>query len=147
MGLYKLLDNKRKEKKRKQNMKLAKIATVTTAVGLAAGTLSGVLLAPKSGKETRQDIKEKSSEIGEKVKVKAIDTKEIIKGKVSESRNDLKEAKSKIAQYLANKKNVSEEVEVESEENIEEVTENVDNLYLEEVVVEGIEEDSNNLEV
>ncbi len=37
-------------------------------VGLSAGFIAGVLLAPKSGKETRKQIKEKSEELIEKSK-------------------------------------------------------------------------------
>jgi len=35
-------------------------------VGLSAGFIAGILLAPKSGKETRQQLKEKSEELIEK---------------------------------------------------------------------------------
>ena len=35
--------------------------------GLAAGAVAGILLAPKSGKETREDIKQFAVDMGEKV--------------------------------------------------------------------------------
>ena len=36
---------------------------IRTAIGLAAGYVTGILTAPKSGKETRQDIKKNSAKV------------------------------------------------------------------------------------
>ena len=36
---------------------------ITLAVGLSVGFIVGILFAPKSGKETRKEIKEKSEEV------------------------------------------------------------------------------------
>lgn len=41
----------------------AKKLAVGTAVAAAAGYVAGILTAPKSGKETRQDIKDKAGEV------------------------------------------------------------------------------------
>ncbi|MEE8324219.1 MAG: YtxH domain-containing protein [Candidatus Humimicrobiaceae bacterium] len=41
---------------------------VTLTLGLAVGFLAGILLAPKSGKETRKDLIEKGEEFAEKTK-------------------------------------------------------------------------------
>ena len=38
--------------------KITKKVLIGTALGLAAGYVAGILTAPKSGKETRQDIKD-----------------------------------------------------------------------------------------
>lgn len=48
---------------------LNKLASITIAA--AAGFVAGILLAPKSGKETRQDIKEKAHEAKDYVSDKA----------------------------------------------------------------------------
>ena len=45
----------------------SEIITVLT-LGLAVGFLAGILLAPKSGKETRKDLVEKGEEFAEKTK-------------------------------------------------------------------------------
>ena len=41
---------------------------ITLTFGLAIGFLAGILLAPKSGKETRKDLIEKGEEFAEKTK-------------------------------------------------------------------------------
>lgn len=89
MALYNLIEKKRKEKRKK----IVKTAAVSTLVGGTLGVLSGVLLAPKSGKDNREDIKEKMNDI----KVKTIDQSENLK-------NNVKEAKNKIKDYLREKK-------------------------------------------
>ncbi len=50
--------------------------------GAAIGAAAGLLLAPKSGKETRQDIKDKSAEIAGKVKEKTSSAVQTIKTKI-----------------------------------------------------------------
>lgn len=66
---------------------------VATFLGLLAGATAGLLLAPKSGKETREDIadfavksaevvKEKSIEAGKKIKTTATDVYEKVEGSV-----------------------------------------------------------------
>ncbi len=60
-------------------------------LGLGVGVGLGVLFAPKSGKETRQELKEKADDLLEKVKnIKAKDVKEAIEKKVKEIKEDLK---------------------------------------------------------
>ncbi len=41
---------------------------ITLTLGLAVGFIAGILLAPKSGKETRKDLIEKGEEFAEKTK-------------------------------------------------------------------------------
>ena len=61
-------------------------------VGAAVGAGLGVLFAPKSGKETRADIKKKIDEIIEQAKqLKAEDVKEMIVKKVNELQEQLKD--------------------------------------------------------
>ena len=59
--------------------------------GAAIGAGLGILFAPKSGKETREDIKNKISEIIEQAKtLKAEDVKEMIISKVEDLQEQLK---------------------------------------------------------
>lgn len=60
-------------------------------VGAGIGVGLGVLFAPKSGKETRRDLKVKMDNLMEKAKnIKAKDVKEKIEKKVNEIKEDLK---------------------------------------------------------
>ena len=109
MALFNLIEEKRKEKRKK----IVKAATASTIVGGTLGVLSGILLAPKSGKETRNDIKEKANEI-----------KDNTIEKTRELKSNAKEAKNKIKDYLQEKKNKSVDKEVTAIEEVEEVKEN-----------------------
>lgn len=118
MALYDLIERKRREKRKK----IVKTAAVSTLVGGTIGALSGVLLAPKSGKDTREDIKEKMND----VKIKTINQSETLK-------NNIKEAKNKINDYLKEKKNKEDfsiqEITInESDENLIEENNESDNI-------------------
>lgn len=127
MNLYKMIEKKKKERKRKENIKIAKVATITTAVGV----VSGILLAPKSGKETRNDIKDKTVEFTELAKVKANNAREVLNGKLLKSKKNLKEAKNKIENYLENKKIKDGNIEeVENTEKVDCDIQEVGNLDL-----------------
>ncbi|MFY9275867.1 MAG: YtxH domain-containing protein [Clostridium sp.] len=84
--------------------KAVKTAALSAAIGVTAGAAAGVLLAPKSGKETREDIVNKSVEAKDKLVEKTKATKAAISTKVSEGKKDVSAAKEKIAEYLASKK-------------------------------------------
>ena len=100
MNIYDLIN----KKKRKQKAKAVKTAALSAAIGVTAGAAAGVLLAPKSGKETREDIVNKSVEAKDKLVEKTKATKAAISTKVSEGKKDVSDAKEKIAEYLASKK-------------------------------------------
>ncbi len=57
-----------KEKRRKQRIQNAKTLAIGISAAAAAGLAAGILFAPKSGKETRNDIKEKTKEVVENTK-------------------------------------------------------------------------------
>jgi gas vesicle protein len=63
---------KAREKALKKN--LAKGLALGAVAGSAIGAISGILFAPKSGKETRQQIKEDVSEVAKKA---AVDIKDV----------------------------------------------------------------------
>jgi len=55
------------------------------AAGVAVGAVAGILLAPKSGKETREDLKNAFNDLLDKAKnIKAEDVKAAIEKKVAE---------------------------------------------------------------
>jgi len=124
MGIYALIEKKKKEQKRKENIKVAKIASLTAVTGAALGSIVSLLFAPKSGKETRSDIAEKAIETKDKLSEKGTELKEKLDSKVTEGKKDLKEAKAKISDYLASKKLKCDEecLEAEVQEKVEEET-------------------------
>ena len=126
MSIYDLIN----KKKKKQKAKMVKTATLTAALGVTAGATAGVLFAPKSGKETRENIANKSSETKDKLVKKTKATKAAISKKVSEGKKDVSTAKEKISEYLASKKgqkqeacDVVEELALADTEVDEEITE------------------------
>lgn len=73
--------------------------------GAAIGAGLGILFAPKSGKETREDIKNKISEIIEQAKtLKAEDVKEMIISKVEDLQEQLKDLDKEKALKIAKQK-------------------------------------------
>ena len=126
MSIYDLIN----KNKKKQKAKMVKTATLTAALGVTAGATAGVLFAPKSGKETRENIANKSSETKDKLVEKTKATKATISKKVSEGKKDVSTAKEKISEYLASKKgqkqeacDVVEELALADTEVDEEITE------------------------
>ena len=126
MSIYDLIN----KKKKKQKAKMVKTATLTAALGVTAGATAGVLFAPKSGKETRENIANKSCETKDKLVEKTKATKAAISKKVSEGKKDVSTAKEKISEYLASKKgqkqeacDVVEELALADTEVDEEITE------------------------
>ena len=107
MSIYDLIN----KKKKKQKAKMVKTAALTAALGVTAGATAGVLFAPKSGKETRENIANKSSETKDKLVEKTKATKAAISKKVSEGKKDVSTAKEKISEvYLAAVKDVQEKI-------------------------------------
>lgn len=124
MGIYALIEKKKREQKRKENLKVAKVASLTAVTGAALGSIVSLLFAPKSGRETRSDIVEKANETKNTLSEKGNELKEHLNYKVTEGKKDMKNAKEKISDYLASKKLKCEEecVEAEVEEKVEEET-------------------------
>ncbi|MGL4991783.1 MAG: YtxH domain-containing protein [Sarcina sp.] len=111
MRLSQLLEEKRKAKKRQAMAKTAKTVGVTAIIGASVGAIGGVLFAPKSGKETRDNIKNSALDANEKLKSKASEAKVVLNDKLQASKENIADANSKIKEYLKNKK--SKDVVVE----------------------------------
>lgn len=126
MGIYALIEKKKRDQKRKENIKVAKVASLTAVTGAALGSIMGLLFAPKSGKKTRADIAEKASETKDRLSEKGAALKETLDSRVCEGKKDIQGAKVKISDYLASKKSKSQEklADIESaiEEKVEEET-------------------------
>ena len=108
MSLLQKIEEKRNRQIKKEKNKKVAIATAGVATGAVVGTIAGVLLAPKSGKETIADVKEKSNQVKNKISENIEDTK-----------FKVKESKDKIKEYLAKRKNENDIVEIEPLQLIE----------------------------
>jgi gas vesicle protein len=85
-----LMDLVNKEKRQKEREKVAKYAIGMAAVA-AAGVVVGLMVAPKSGKETRESLKKKAAE-----------AEEIIKANLKKKDDVKKDATSKAAEDADN---------------------------------------------
>jgi len=128
MNLKEILEKKINEKQKKQRVKIVKKVTVGAVAGIAAGVVGGVLLAPKSGKETRDEIAKTAKDLGESAITKTAEMKEILDNKVVETKNNANTAKEKISKYLSDKKSErnkgknEDEVVIEEDGEIESIT-------------------------
>ncbi|MCC0764041.1 YtxH domain-containing protein [Clostridioides sp. ES-S-0006-03] len=111
MNLSKKIEDKRKAKQRAEKAKQAKIATAGVVLGAVTGAVGGVLLAPKSGKETREDIKDASQQIADKINMKTVDVKGKMSEKLEDRNGNFIESKQKIRNYIDNKKRVEDSSE------------------------------------
>jgi gas vesicle protein len=84
-------------------------------LGAAAGAIGGLLFAPKSGKETREDIKKMATDINNKIKTGVNETKTRAKEVFGEA-NDAavakyNEIKTTVSQKVATLKTAGEEID------------------------------------
>ena len=87
----------------KNNMKKGGLGKFLCGAAVGAGL--GLLFAPKTGKETRADLKKKFDEVLEQVKsIKAEDVKESIVKKVNELQKELKDLDKEKALKIAKQK-------------------------------------------
>ena len=90
MSIMDLIKKGKEKREKKVRVRAIKNAAIGAAIGTTIGAVAGVLLAPKSGKENREDlvkvakeIPEKAKEIVEKTKEKVEEVKEKIKKKTT----------------------------------------------------------------
>lgn len=93
-----------KAEKAKKVKLAAKGAAVGAAVGVTAGAVGGVLFAPKSGKETREDIKNASAQAAAAIADKATDAKIKTEDLIGAQKEKLNASKEKVKEYLASRK-------------------------------------------
>ena len=129
MSICRIIEKKKKEQKRKQNIKIAKAAGTTALIGTALGITAGLLFAPKSGKEIRKDITEKTVKTKDDIIEKSKELKDNISTKIESSKDDLMTAKEKISEYLASKKQNTATNDEESQDQENEIIDRIeDNL-------------------
>ena len=96
MSIMNLIEKGKKIVNKRQEEKALKNKAIGATLGLAVGAVAGVLLSPKSGKETREDIANTAKE----VPIKAKEIIEMAKEKVEEAKEKLKETKAKFADEI-----------------------------------------------
>lgn len=119
----------KKEKLRKQKeQRTKKIIGITASLAVTAisGVIGGLMMAPKSGKELREDIAKTANDANENLKKDIEAKKEKLSSGVNETRN-------KINSYLAAKK---EKNDILSEENEELEDKAIETEVVEEKIVE-----------
>ena len=89
MSIKDLIEKGTKSRQKKAREKALKNVAIGAAIGATVGAAAGVLLAPKSGKENRENLAKAAKELPDKVKGIVEKTKE----KVDEVRGKLKEQK------------------------------------------------------
>lgn len=120
MKLNKIIEAKRKQMERAKKMETAKNVAVGTAIGTAIGAAAGLLFAPKSGKETREDIALKSKEVAGNLKTTVNEQLENTKEWTEKIKT---EAKHTFEDFKDKKKTVSEETMEIASDIVEDVGE------------------------
>ena len=135
-----IIDEKRRAVERKKKMKAAKDVATGAALGTAIGAVTGLLLAPKSGKETRKDIADKSKEVADTVKYTIEDSVEVTREWTDKIMQDVKEN----VDVLKEKRNQPKDIFYEeTAEILEDIGEGIANIG--EIVEEQAEELKNEI--
>ncbi|MHB1650851.1 MAG: YtxH domain-containing protein [Desulfitobacteriaceae bacterium] len=92
MILRDLLDLVNKEKRNRVRVKAAQKFAVGMGVVAAVGVATGILFAPNSGKETREDMKKKVVNTLETIKEKVQETVETVKNSAAQTSLDASKA-------------------------------------------------------
>lgn len=129
MSIYSLIEEKKKSKLKQKRASAVKNISLGAFIGVTVGSIGGLLLAPKSGKETREDIKEVATDFNDTVKNKLVETKKT-------TISNLVEAKRKINEYLDSK----EAVRTEAKEEFEELIQNIDEELEKEIERQEVED-------
>lgn len=87
MSIKDLIEKGTKARQQKVRKRALKHAAIGAAIGVSVGAAAGVLLAPKSGRETRENIAKAARELPEKAQELA----EKAKGKVEEIKEKIQE--------------------------------------------------------
>lgn len=91
MSLRDVLDEARRERNRRSRNDTARKIAVGTIIGSVIGVASGLLFAPKSGKETREDIVEFTRDTSDEVRLRAGEAYDTLREKEARLRDDIKD--------------------------------------------------------
>lgn len=131
MMIKDLLDITGKERKKKQRIKNAKVLAAGIGIAATAGAVAGVLLAPKSGKETRKDIKDKATDAVETTKEVVHKKLEIVKDSATHAAHEisgvLKDAHDKKDAVKKDAKEARHEIAKDSKKSAEKISDDLKN--------------------
>lgn len=117
MSIMELIERGKRARKQKERKKFLQNVALGAAVGVTVGAVAGVLLAPKSGKETREDVVKAVKGLPGKAKegIEAVKEKvEEVKKSVTEKAEDIKKSVTEKAEDI--KKDVTEKAGEKIEE-------------------------------
>jgi gas vesicle protein len=89
MTIRHLLDMVNRDKRKKERVKAALEISIGMGIATALGVAIGVLIAPKAGKETREDLKIKAEHTIEAIKHTAHEKAEMVKDSASFAAQEL----------------------------------------------------------
>lgn len=107
MAIRDYFENVRKERERAEKRDSAVKIAYGLTIGAALGAIGGLLLAPKSGKETREELATKAKETADSTKETLAEKKEAL----AEKKGELKERYEEIKEKRAAGEEAPEEVE------------------------------------
>jgi len=114
-----LLDLVRKEKRKRQRVKAAQKFAVGMGVVAAAGVATGILFAPKSGKEAREDLKEEV--------VNSVETiKDSFQKKVETVKDSAAHAAQEVRNVIKDVHGKKESVKKDIKDGCHEITQDID---------------------
>lgn len=90
MSLRDVLHEARRERERRSRNDAVKKIAVGTIIGSVIGVASGLLFAPKSGKETREEIADFARDTTDEVKLRAEEAYDTLREKEARLRDDIK---------------------------------------------------------
>ncbi len=118
MSIRNLLDMVSKEQRKKEKEKAAQKFAVGMSVVAVAGVATGMLIAPKSGKETRENMKIKA--------VNAVETiKDTVHKKVETAKDSAAYAEQEIANIIKDIHGKTEDVKKDIKDGCHEITQDI----------------------
>ena len=91
MSLKDVLYEARRERDRRHRSEAAKRIAVGTIIGSVIGVASGLLFAPKAGKETREDLANYAKDTTDEVRLRAGEAYDTLREKEARLRTDIKD--------------------------------------------------------
>ncbi len=110
MSIMELIESGKKARRQKERKQFLQNVALGAAVGVTVGAVAGVLLAPKSGKETREDVVKAVKELPDKAK-EGIET---VKEKIEEVKKNVSEK----AEEVKNSDTEKGEKKIEEAKNV-----------------------------
>jgi len=112
------LDKANKEKRRKERMKVAQNIAVGLGVVATAGVATGILIAPESGKDTRENMKKKAISTVETIK-------DTLQKKADAIKNSADDAKFEVNEAVEEAKEKTEIVKKDIKEGYDEIANDI----------------------